>query len=264
MLSALVTREAFPGPGFFKVLAVPMNWMRLADPLAPLFMRGASDQDPPIAYFKRNGLPTDLGGRAAGAFEILRDGLVADGMTCFARAGTPEEIMEANAVTAEVQVPGSPAKVFLRLSQFAHVDFGIFLPDPGTCNGALRAWHSLFVDRENGLAHALRFLFAWMRERPLAGCSQEVGLCIFLALLNAVVGVDVLEPLPLFAHIELMAWLSSSFENFIERFAAGAALRVAARTRVTHLPVIEDGLPNMRLRYLALLMIKEDDFGFHY
>jgi hypothetical protein len=249
-------------PGFFKALAIPANWMRLADPVSPIFLRAAGEQ--PAVWIRKNGLPTNLAGYTDAAFAILRNGLVADGLTYFALTESPEDVFKVQPISAVVQVPGSPASIFLKPSYFGHPDFGICLPDLGTCEESLRAWALIFLDRENALVHALGFLFAWLRERPLAGCSPEIGVCIFLSVLNAVIGVDVMEGFPPIIDIELMAWLSPSLESFAERFKKRASMTIAAGSRVTHLPMIEEGLPNMHLRCLALMAIKEDDFGFRY
>jgi hypothetical protein len=95
-------------------------------------------------------------------------------------------------------------------------------------------------------------------------CSHEVGVCLFIALFDAIAGIEIREALPSFLDLELNAWLACSFENFVQRIRDKMKMKIAEASGIEYLPLIEEVLPNMHLRAQCLLWIREDDFGFVY
>jgi hypothetical protein len=249
-------------PHFFRALAIVTNWLRLADPTPPVFLSRPATF--PVIYLLKNGIRTNLKIYIPEAFEILKKQLIRDGIIQDEVVTTPEDLMERRPILAEIGIPGSPAKVFSKQSHFGHTDFGIELPNPGDLSQILAVWSSIFLDAQDSVRLAFLFLFQWFRSRPLMACSHEVGICFFIAFFDAIAGIEILEALPSFVDLELNALLASSFENFVERIRDKLKMKIAEASRIEHLPLIEEVLPNMYLRAQCLLWIKEDDFGFVY
>jgi hypothetical protein len=249
-------------PHFFMALAIVANWLRLADPTPPIFLSRPTTF--PVIYLLKNGIPTDLVIYIPEAFEILKTQLMREGLIQNEVMTKPDDLMVKRPIKAEIGIPGSPAKVFIKQSHFGHTDFGIELPNPGDLSQILAIWSSIFLNPQDSVRLAFLFLFQWFRSRPLMACSHEVGVCFFIALFNAIVGIEIREALPNFMDLELNALLASSFENFVERIRDKLKMQITEASRIEHLPLIEEVLPNMHLRAQCLLWIKEDDFGFVY
>jgi hypothetical protein len=249
-------------PHFFMALAIIANWLRLADPTPPIFLSRPTTF--PGIYLMKNGIPTDLVIYIPEAFEILKAQLLRDGIIQDEVVTKPDDLIEKRPIKAEIDIPGSPAKVFIKQSHFGHTDFGMELPNPGDLSQILAVWSSIFLDPQDSVRLAFLFLFQWFRSRPLMACSHEVGVCLFIALFDAIAGIEIREALPSFMDLELNAWLARSFENFVQRIRDKMKMKIAEASRIEYLPLIEEVLPNMHLRAQCLLWIKEDDFGFVY
>ena len=251
-------------PSLSMLLSVCMNWMRLADPSKPIFLSNVSQSKDNVVFLERDGYPTDLSEFIEPVFTSFRSNFPVEKFVEWEGISHPDELLKKKPVHAEVQIPGSPARIFLGASSHNHANFGLVWP----ANPAMEPLYQLFVqimldakrrDPCFNFSQAFLLLFEWLRRRPVTSCSHEIGVCIFVALLHSVCGVELEETLPSMPHIEILALISPSFGKFSESVQEKLQIQVGKSLKIGCLPKIGDVMPNWHLRIQALRLIEESN-----
>ena len=251
-------------PSLSLILSIAMNWMRLADPSKPVFLSSVASCKDNVIYLEKDGNPTKLHEFIPVVFACFRDNFPVTGLVNWDGITGPDDLIRRSPIHFEVQIPGSPARVFSCLSRNNRSNFGIIWPSNDNNDSFHRILSRIFMDVKRGdpelcFEDALLFLFEWLRRKPITAFSKEIGMAIFVALLHSIVGLELDDSLPLGSDIQLLAVFSQSFKQFCQSIKEKFQVQVVKSLKIACLPKIVEVMPNWHLRIQALRFIEESD-----
>jgi hypothetical protein len=140
----------------------------------------------------------------------------------------------------------------------------VVVKNRGKFHSFAKPWARMFLAAMSGgnpLRDVFMFLYKWFRKRPVFEYSLEVGFCVFAALLDSLIGVELACPIPQDPQLELGALLASSLDEFLAFVKERVPLTFNRTGRIRVLPSVAEYLPNLHLRIQALQRVEDDAFS---
>lgn len=250
---------------FSQAVALPSHWLRLLDPMQPIFMRAALRDCPVVFHIQRDLFLSDLIIFQPSLLSILKDNLLesCQGMHAdkIGAAKTADELWDAVRSDVTARIGTTDSEVYIRKMPAGHVEFGIVIPSTNShwdeLGKAQVSWANLMntlgkKGKIFAIEPLMRFLYHWMRASPLTAQNQTVGMIIFHAILMVVLN-RVAYYLPPPIHILIEALLANDFKDFKQTLTSHMKASLVEEN-LLELPSIRDTLPHFPARIAALLL----------
>lgn len=224
-------RESTSYP-LLNAIADVIHWLRLVDPLAPLFYRF----DMYLIYLKKESFVTELSDYYQQVLEYVKFDLASKTHDALLRdkilsASSADDLFYLNMSNCYSSLPNGASAFIIDQSDHT-ISFGIYVPmDEKTINRFLSKarpiWARMInmismkksVDDEYAdfLLYALEWLYEYERVIPLMYYSAIVGIIIFAALLSAYFEDKIISQMPDPMIIQMEALLAKDFSCFYKK-----------------------------------------------
>ncbi|OHS97108.1 hypothetical protein TRFO_09679 [Tritrichomonas foetus] len=253
------------------------HWMRIVDPLAPLFYRF----DMFLIYLKRSEFITELSDYYQRVLETVKFDLASKAVDPTMRekilnASSADDIFQLLLTNSYSDLPNG-ASAFI-LEQADHtVSFGIYIPyDENTISSFLSRTRPIWCRMINMINQrapetnpsqflmiALEWLYEYEKVIPLMYYSAITGLIIFAALITSYYGVEFETALPDPMVIQMEAILSKDFTAFFEKMKVVMNMKLKKEaTDILELPDVVDCFPTYHHRVQGFLLLSQIEGAF--
>ncbi|EAX97838.1 TPR Domain containing protein [Trichomonas vaginalis G3] len=250
---------------FSQAAAIPAHWLRLLDPMQPLFMRCSLRDCPIVLHVQRDLFLSDLIIFQPTLLSIVKKNLLESCKDIIAQkislAKTADDIWDIVRSDVSVRIGSSDSEIYIRKMPAGHIEFGIVIPSGQSHLDELAkaevSWSALMNTLARGpkvecLEHLMRFLYHWMRSCPLTAQSHTVGMIIFHAIIVVILKRAAFD-LPPPIHVLIEAILANDFPEFKETLTSHMKASLIDE-HITEIPSIRENLPNFPSRIAALII----------
>ena len=242
------------------------NWIRLIDPMTPIFWRRKLPGSIQPAFIQRGSFHTEIVMIYLRVFQVLKEQLLLsnnDDDDRIKNAQSTEELWNVLRNDVTVLCGTSDAEIFLRMAQNSCIEFGFVVQNTPehwskSMPNVFVAWSDalLSIGRPNsqidGIRASFKFLYEWMRAWPLTSESHTVGAVLFYSLFNASTGTNLTESLPSPIMLQIEALLAPGFQEFFNLVARHFRSSLKKGSIDEDIPDLQEMLPTFCSRLSAL------------
>lgn len=248
-----------------------MSWLRLIDPVVPVFLQNRIVRSKQRMYIVRNGFKTDMYHRFGEVFGILKQhfGNIGCLRNKIKEINTVEGIWNVVGKDTIIPLENSKCSVFMTSKKFNQIDFGISLDEESLeeriklNEKILIMWYDLLnsvkfqsVNELEIMQKIFLFLYYWLRAAPFTNCSAVAGSIITIALLFSLCQILPEKSFPAPFDLQFDALLSSNFNDFLNRLKK-YDIKIKRNDSKDFIN-INEVMPNFYVRIQTLREIPED------
>jgi len=205
------------------MVSIIVNWLRLINPLHPMFYRHHIPGSRCVFYIQKSGVYSDLVVFQPKILTYLKkklsDGTNNDFSNRIQAVQTTEELWELFQTDICIEYQNSAFEIFIQKNINSPISFGINISNTKThwkevLPKVFSAW-SASVSKGALPVHAFQFLYYWMKACPITTNSQIIGCVLFSSLFAKITGFIFDTPLPPPLFILFEALLANDFPSFL-------------------------------------------------
>lgn len=244
------------------VVSCICNYIRLYDPLTPLFWRNLVPSAVQPAFLQRNGFHTEMVMIYLRVLTELKNclGIKDDKLNS---AQSSEEVWKILKSDICVKCQTSDAEIFLRKTNKGVMEFGFVVPNnPEHWENSMTkvhlAWTSACLSlgrkesKMDAVKYAFKFMYEWMRAWPLTSESHTVGAILFYSLFNSACNAKFTESLPSPIMLQTEALLTGTFKEYFELVCRHFKSNLKIGSLSDDIPDIAEILPSFLSRLRAV------------
>ncbi|EAY00689.1 hypothetical protein TVAG_189050 [Trichomonas vaginalis G3] len=243
------------------------NYIRLYDPLSPIFWRCLVPNAVQPAFLQRGGFHTEMVMIYIRVLQALKDGIGSSDEK-INNAQSTEELWKILRSNICVKCKTSNAEIFMRKTKENTMEFGFVVPNTQEhWNNAMSkvhlAWTTALLslgkpsEKLEAIRNSFNFMYEWMRAWPLTSESHTVGAILFYTLFNAASNMKLSESLPSPIMLQIEALLTGSFKDYFELVAKHFNSKLKSGSISEGMPNIADVLPSFLSRLRAIKNIMQ-------
>lgn len=253
-------------PCLENTLSLIVNWLRVADPSQPLFESAVAPEKTHITYLIKDGIQVGTKEMTNRAFAWYVSCFPDSRLLKWSDSKSVSEMIQKNPLSMECQITGTHTKIFSRMSEHQHPEFGVKWQGKPQNKTLIKLLTQLFSDvklgkRREVCYNTFKFFYKWLKQTPFTACSAEIGSCLFVAMLHSFLGLEIERGsgLPSLTELEFNALSSPRVEDFMAMVNDEFAIQFVRSENMRCLPNITEVMPSWPLRIRALQEIEEDD-----